>query len=102
MAAQMIDEITKMAIRHTIELMEEIYAIVKDKQCATWENDSDRFLVSEKIVKLVVYLKLCGLLEQIDILKDFDNYMLLEDDCFKLRMLQLNLPLIINMRMVAK
>ena len=37
----MIDEITKMAIRHAINLMEEIYAIVKDKQCVEWENDSD-------------------------------------------------------------
>lgn len=85
-----------MAIRHAINLMEEICAIVKDKQCVEWENDSDRFIVIEKLVQLVVYLKITGLITQIDVLNDFDCILLMDDECFKLRFLQLELPELIK------
>ena len=92
----MIDEITKMAMHHAINLMEEIYAIVKDKQCVEWENDSDRFLVIEKLVQFVVYLKITGLIKQIDVFNDFDCILLMDDECFKLSFLQSELPELIK------
>ena len=70
----MINEVTKMAMRHAINLMEEIYAIVKDKQYVEWENDSDRFLVIEKLLQFVVFLKITGLIKQIVVLNDLDVY----------------------------
>lgn len=96
MATQIIDEITKMAIRHTIELMEEIYAIVKDKHWVDWENDSNRFLVSEKMVHLLSYLTLTGLARQIDVLNDFNCLLLMEDGHLKLYLMQLEFPSVIN------
>ena len=96
MTTQMIDEITKMAIPHSIKLMEEIYIIIKDKQCVEWENDSNRFLVIEKLRQLVVYLQLTGLLKQIDVLNDFDCLPLVDDECCKLCFLQLELPELIK------
>ena len=92
----MIDEITKMAIRHAINLMEEIYVIVKDKQCVEWENDSDRFLVIEKLLQFVVFLKITGLIKQIVVLNDFDRILLMDDECFKLGFLQSELPELIK------
>lgn len=96
MATQMIDDITKMAIRPAIKMMEEIYTIIKDKLWVDWENDSNRFLVSEKSVHLLSYLTLTGLSKQIDVLNDFNLLLLMEDGYFKLYLMQLEFPAVIN------
>lgn len=96
MATQVFDETTKVDIRRAIEMMDEIYTIVKDKHWVDWENDSNRFLVLEKMVRLSMYLKLTGLLRQIDDLYEFDRFLWTKEEPFKLYFMQLEFPKIIN------